>query len=234
MAKRGSSRKNPSKGNAASADDGQVISSDDRQRLIAETAYFRAMQRGFNGGDPIDDWLSAEREINRRLPIPQQQKQERAAYGKLRDGVSRILADTRETLSTDTIRGALDRAVTQLKQLGEYTTETIDKVEASVEMDMVVAAQKIGPRWEAFSEKTADLFHVWQDRNQQYLTRAAQTLGDWLRETGGRQKQHIYRTGEMIASGTLVCTKCHESIVLETSAHLPSCPKCRNLEFKRI
>lgn len=31
---------------------------------IAECAYFAAEKRNFTGGDPVQDWLVAEREIN--------------------------------------------------------------------------------------------------------------------------------------------------------------------------
>lgn len=41
--------------------------------MIAEAAYFRALARGFQGGDPIDDWLAAEAEVNRLLPTLRQQ-----------------------------------------------------------------------------------------------------------------------------------------------------------------
>lgn len=44
-----------------------AISAEERQRMIAEAAYFRAQQRGFTGGDPLADWLAAEEEIDRRL-----------------------------------------------------------------------------------------------------------------------------------------------------------------------
>lgn len=37
---------------------------EERQRLIAEKAYFRAEERGFHGGDPTRDWLEAEAEID--------------------------------------------------------------------------------------------------------------------------------------------------------------------------
>lgn len=74
MAKTGSSKMNPGKGVAASTDREPLISSEERQRMIAEAAYFRAMQRGFDSGDPVDDWLVAEREINRQLPDRQRQK----------------------------------------------------------------------------------------------------------------------------------------------------------------
>jgi hypothetical protein len=35
-----------------------------RRKLIAETAYLRAEQRGFTGGNPELDWLEAEREVD--------------------------------------------------------------------------------------------------------------------------------------------------------------------------
>ena len=44
-----------------------AVSAEERYRLVAEAAYFRALARGFNGGDPLEDWLAAEQEINRTL-----------------------------------------------------------------------------------------------------------------------------------------------------------------------
>jgi hypothetical protein len=38
-----------------------------RQNMIAEAAYFRAAQRGFEPGSELDDWLAAEAEVNARL-----------------------------------------------------------------------------------------------------------------------------------------------------------------------
>lgn len=35
-----------------------------RHRMIAESAYFRAERRGFDGGRDVDDWLDAEQEID--------------------------------------------------------------------------------------------------------------------------------------------------------------------------
>ena len=33
--------------------------------MVAEAAYYRALQRGFHGGSPDDDWYAAEAEIQR-------------------------------------------------------------------------------------------------------------------------------------------------------------------------
>lgn len=44
-----------------------VISHERRRRLIELTAYRKAERRGFIGGDPEQDWLEAEREIDQLL-----------------------------------------------------------------------------------------------------------------------------------------------------------------------
>jgi len=36
----------------------------DREGMIAEAAYYLAERRGFEGGDPVADWLEAEAEID--------------------------------------------------------------------------------------------------------------------------------------------------------------------------
>ncbi len=40
------------------------ISAAEKQRLIQETAYFIAQQRGFAPGNEIQDWLIAEKKVN--------------------------------------------------------------------------------------------------------------------------------------------------------------------------
>ena len=41
-----------------------TIAPDERQRMIAEAAYYRAERRGFSGGSEIEDWLAAEAEVD--------------------------------------------------------------------------------------------------------------------------------------------------------------------------
>jgi len=52
---------------AASSPSLQKIDPEHRRRMIAETAYFIAEQRGFVGGSPLDDWLQAEVLVDRLL-----------------------------------------------------------------------------------------------------------------------------------------------------------------------
>lgn len=42
---------------------GNGITAEERHRMICNAAYFRAERRGFANGDPQQDWLEAEQEI---------------------------------------------------------------------------------------------------------------------------------------------------------------------------
>jgi hypothetical protein len=43
------------------------ITPEERHRMIRDAAYYRAERRGFVGGDPRQDWLDAENEIDQLL-----------------------------------------------------------------------------------------------------------------------------------------------------------------------
>ena len=45
----------------------KAVTPEERWRMVAEAAYLRAEQRGFSGGNPTDDWLAAEAEIDNIL-----------------------------------------------------------------------------------------------------------------------------------------------------------------------
>jgi len=44
-----------------------TVSADQRHAMIAERAYLRAELRGFQGGDPVVDWLEGEKEVDALL-----------------------------------------------------------------------------------------------------------------------------------------------------------------------
>jgi len=43
------------------------ITAEERRRMTADAAYFRAQSRGFSGGSPEKDWYEAEAEIDGAL-----------------------------------------------------------------------------------------------------------------------------------------------------------------------
>jgi|GEM_PF-346504 len=229
------------KGKAAAA--GSTVTEEERQRMIAEAAYFRAAQRGSASGDPAGDWAAAEAEINNRLlpkgkpqhlPSPKQQKAELAAYERLREEAKKRFAEIKDTVNADTIRDSIDKASQRLKDVGEYTGETINKVAESLKKDIASTARNMGPKWEQFSDKTGDLFEVWRDRGSTFLGRAASAVGDWLEQAGGKLRDETYDTGDMASKGTFACVACDERITLQTAGHLPTCPNCNQTKFRRV
>jgi hypothetical protein len=51
-----------------------TIPTEERQRMIAQAAYYRAERRGFRDGNPEQDWIEAEAEIDAWLMNRQGQK----------------------------------------------------------------------------------------------------------------------------------------------------------------
>jgi hypothetical protein len=51
----------------ADAARGKAVTPEERWRMVAEAAYLRAEKRGFSGGNPTEDWLAAEAEIEKFL-----------------------------------------------------------------------------------------------------------------------------------------------------------------------
>jgi hypothetical protein len=64
MAKAAPKRVSKSKSKALSVMSAVVHNAAERHELIAREAYFSAERRGFQGGDPVADWLEAEAAID--------------------------------------------------------------------------------------------------------------------------------------------------------------------------
>lgn len=63
--------------------DSETVSPEQRYLMIAEAAYFHAESRGFQEGDPVADWLAAEKEIDILLchtSTPNTEKSEKETF----------------------------------------------------------------------------------------------------------------------------------------------------------
>jgi hypothetical protein len=47
----------------------ELYDSDERRAAIAQAAYFRAKRRGFAPGHELEDWLTAESEVDSAMTI---------------------------------------------------------------------------------------------------------------------------------------------------------------------
>lgn len=152
-----------------------------RWQMVAEAAYFIAEHRGFSGGDPVQDWLAAESEIDTLFYSKRPASAEEAsAYAHLRDEVRKALSQIQDIVDADAVKGAFERGVNEVKRAENYSAEVLHKVTATLREDMARAAERMGPAWEHFSERSADTFSVWADRSRSFLSRSATAVREWL------------------------------------------------------
>jgi gas vesicle protein len=208
------------------------LSPEERRKRIAELAYYRAEQRGFAGGDPVQDWLAAEAELDKELESDQEQ--ELAAYKMLRQRVRKILSGARDTINADTIRHAIDKASMQLKDVGEYTSETVNKVAHSLRKDLAATAERIGPQLENVTKRAADLFQVWRDRGGEFLSEASKAVNEWRENIRSRKEFDLYHAGDMTTGGTFECVQCGKRTAYRKMSHITECPQCNGGEFRRV
>ena len=52
---------------AQASEQAQFVSADERHCMIAEAAYYLAVQRNFQGNNALEDWLRAEVDVDAQL-----------------------------------------------------------------------------------------------------------------------------------------------------------------------
>jgi len=183
-----------------------ISTSAERKRMIETAAYFRAEKRGFSNGDPVKDWLEAEGEIGALLKHPDEtdsSSQERAAYQRMRAEFKKILAGAQDTINADTIKQAFDRAGRELRELGEFVPETVDRVAKRLKQEVAAAVEKMGPRWDTLSAKSHGFFEIWKDKGGQFVNQAHTALNSWVssyRDKIGKQKDENNVNGNDVKS----------------------------------
>jgi hypothetical protein len=114
------------------------VTAEERHRMIAEAAYFLAQERGFTGGDPVSDWIEAERKVDRELlALATARLVERLESGvataakslsALKRRVSTMAKDVRTELKADvenldTLRLSLRGKLEELKDRSEEVSQ---------------------------------------------------------------------------------------------------------------
>ena len=212
----------------------RVVMQTDREKMIAEAAYFRAMADS-SATDPLKNWLEAEKEVDRQLEQQQRKarKEDVAAFEKLRLELSKILDNIQDTVRAETFKQALDKAIDEVKGMGKYTAESVGKGAEALKKDIVRNMDKYKESWPAISGKATDVFDVWRERSAHFLKQAGEAADSWLKQVRGKHNPHLYHTGELTSAGTFVCSSCGHTLQVGISGHLPPCPNCQQQEFKR-
>lgn len=131
------------------------ITTEKREQMIAEAAYYRAEGRGFADGDPFLDWLDAEREIDALLNVPKAESWLKQFESQLSTGRERLTTLKQGIAS----KGKTARA--ELKKDLEKLDEKLDSFESKLrelrdrgEKVTQRARQQAEKAWDEISELT--------------------------------------------------------------------------------
>lgn len=94
-----------------------------RYFMISEAAYYRAEGRGFQGGDPVADWLEAEAEIETLLQETSEPGKEKTAKEAFQEKLETQLREWDKKL--DGLRGKAKKAKADLRHDLETQLEAL-------------------------------------------------------------------------------------------------------------
>ena len=155
------------------------------------------------------------------------------AYNRMLENVKTFINDAEKEYGPK-IQYGLESAKEKAGELEELTKEEIDKVGVYLKRDLMDAAEYLQESgkdladWmnfdiELIEERFIDTFSVIANQTRLELDR----LADQANAVG------VWKTGEIVGIGTLVCKSCGEQLHFHKPGHIPPCPKCHGVEFKR-
>jgi isocitrate dehydrogenase len=127
---------------------------------------------------------------------------------------------------------ALDKAHHQLTALGEFSSEYGDELKQFLTRDLeqtIVVAKHLGA-------EAKDHFNPARlgAGALASLAQALELSGDALHALSDKTEQSLtYKTGEMTTAGTLTCQLCGQQVYLKATGHVPPCPKCQGIHFRK-
>ncbi len=127
---------------------------------------------------------------------------------------------------------ALDKAHEQLTALGEFSADQGAEFKQYLARDLdqtISDAQQLG------GEAKERLHPARLGAGAlSSLTTVLEITGNALHSLSCKTKETLaYKTGEMTSAGTLTCLSCGQKVQLKGTGHVPPCPKCNGVDFKK-
>lgn len=183
-------------------------------------------------------------------------EEELATYEKLRQRLSKRLGELNEKISSETISQAMDKAMADLKGMGEHSRETVARAGDALKKDIASTVENVKPKIDKVTSPAREQFDHWLDKGGQlwrdianeaghfkefsrdkgaaFLLNITRGLNDWSSDMKEKLDTSLqYKTGEMTHGGEFICTSCEGKIHLKKPGRIPPCPKCSKSEFRR-
>jgi hypothetical protein len=135
---------------------------EERHRMIAEAAYYRAQRREFRGGDPVEDWLAAEADIDRRLgrtagsaPGAGFVEQLESRLEQWDAEIERLMARAREAQAE--LRAEIEEEMRKLRPVREAAEQTLSELRRLGGAALTDIRQGADIAWEELSDALKSL-----------------------------------------------------------------------------
>lgn len=186
----------------------------------------------------------------------EKKEEELATYEKLRRRVSKSLGELNEKINKETINQAVDKAIADLKEMGEHSKEAIAKAGEALKKDIASTTESVKPKIDKVTAPAKEQFDNWldkggelwreianeaeyfkelsRDKGAAFLLNITRGLNEWSQEMKDKLDTSLqYRSGEMTHGGEFTCISCEGKVHLKKPGRLPPCPKCSGSEFRR-
>ncbi|MDR9502465.1 MAG: hypothetical protein RI601_11780 [Desulfurivibrionaceae bacterium] len=183
-------------------------------------------------------------------------EEELAAYEKLRQRLSKTLGELNEKINTESVSSAMEKAMAELKEMGEYSKEGISRAGAALKKDIASTVSQIKPKVDEDIKETRQDFSRWRnkggalwreisneaeylkefsvDKGGSFLLNVTRGLSEWTTSLSDRLDSSLsYKTGEVTHGGAFTCTNCGAELHLKKPGRIPPCPKCSKTAFRR-
>lgn len=183
-------------------------------------------------------------------------EEELAAYEKLRQRLSKTLGELNEKINTESVSSAMEKAMAELKEMGEYSKEGISRAGTALKKDIASTVSQIKPKVDEDIEETRKDFTRWRnkggalwreisneaeylkelsvDKGGSFLLNVTRGLSEWTKSLSDRLDSSLsYKTGEVTHGGAFTCTNCGAELHLKKPGRIPPCPKCAKTAFRR-
>ncbi|MDH3329613.1 MAG: zinc ribbon-containing protein [Desulfobulbaceae bacterium] len=187
---------------------------------------------------------------------PENTEEELAAYEKLRLRVSKSFAELNEKINKESISQAMDKAIDDLKEMGEHSKETISRAAETLKKDIASTTENIKPKvnkvtgpakeqfdhwlnkggalWQDIANETGYIKELSLDKSGAFFLNVTKALQEWSSNITEKLGTSLkYKSGEMTHGGEFRCTSCEGKITLKKPGRIPPCPKCSNSEYRR-
>ena len=208
------------------------IGQQERHHMIEEAAYYRAEHRAFHGGDPVEDWLAAESEVDEMLGHGETAASPAVkAYRALRQRLKAHLAEIPERVDTAALQHAFERARSEIGAKGAHTTKALGEAADALKLNTLRLAERLRNTELPAEAPGAELLAAWRSRSRTSWDRAVQALHKWAGHGAEQQPVH-YAAGQLVEPGVYRCIACGEQLSMEKAGQLKPCPHCNRTEFE--